>query len=226
MSEEPGSYTELLLTIEGQNKLRKHELIAFMQLLRIANALRFQMTLLLSTKDEKDNILRLRSQVEIYAVMASLFKEATKEFFNNLFKVLGPLSDNEQLKEMLNEYDQKTRNYKNDEVLQIIDYIRNNFSFHMKAKLFEDFIVDRNAEKEMIVGITKSGKLIDTCFVPAYDALIFQVGRMTRSLEDKDKVLVWLFDNIFRETDYFCNLLEELGWSIIKKHGAKRLITR
>ncbi|MBA4389719.1 MAG: hypothetical protein C0399_02125, partial [Syntrophus sp. (in: bacteria)] len=128
-------------------------MIAFVQLLRIINALRFQMTLLLSTKDEKDRVFQLRSQVEIYAVMAGLFKEATKEFFNNLFKVLEPLSDKKQLKQTLNEYDARTRNYRNDEVLHIIDYIRNNFSFHMKSKLFEDFIVEGNAKKDMLIGI-------------------------------------------------------------------------
>ena len=50
------------------------------------------------------------------------------EFFNKLFKILEPLSDKKQLKKALNEYDVRTSNYKNDEVLNIIDYIRNNFS--------------------------------------------------------------------------------------------------
>jgi len=184
------------------------------------------MTLLLATKDERDNLFRLRSQVEIYAVMAGLFKEATKEFFNNQFKVLQPLSDEEQLEKSLKAYDDRTRNYMNEEVLRIIDYIRNNFSFHMKSGLFEDYIVDRKAEKDMLIGISKSGTRIDTCFLSAYDAFIFQISRMAESLEDKSKVLDWLFDKILNETDTFCNLLENFGGSIIKKYGGKRLITR
>jgi hypothetical protein len=225
MVKQSASHFELFLTKQGQNNLKKHEMIAFVQLLRIINSLRFQMGLLLHTKDEKDKLFQLRAQVEIYAVMASLFKEATKVFFNKLFKVLDPLSDKKQLKKTLNEYDVRTRDYKNDEVLQIIDYIRNNFSFHMKSELFEGFIVEGNAKKDMLIGIAKSEKIIDSCFVTAYDALIFQAGRMAKSLEDKSKILDWLFDNILREADYFCGLLEKLGGSIIKKYGGKRLIT-
>jgi hypothetical protein len=183
------------------------------------------MTLLLATKEEKDSLFRLRSQVEIYAVMASLFKEATKEFFNNQFKVLQSISDGKQLKQALKEYDDRTRDYKTDEVLNIIDYIRNNFSFHMKSKLFEGYIVDGDAKKDMLIGISKSGKLIDTCYLGAYDAFIFQIAKMADSLEDKNKVLEWLFDRVFNETHYFCDLLEKFGGSVIKKYGGKRLIT-
>jgi hypothetical protein len=183
------------------------------------------MALLLHTKDENDKLFRLRSQIEIYAVMASLFKEATKEFFNKLFKILEPLSDKKQLKKTLNEYGVRTSNYKNDEVLNIIDYIRNNFSFHMKSKLFEDYIVEGEAKKDMLIGIARSEKIIDSCFLAAYDALIFQVSRLANSLEDKSKIFDWLFDNIFYEANFFCDLLEKLGASIIKKYGAKRLIT-
>lgn len=225
MSKQTASHFELFLTKDGQNTLKKNEMIAFVQLLRIINALRFQMALLLHTKDEKDKLFRLRAQVEIYAVMASLFKEATKEFFNNLFKVLEPLSNKNQLKKALVDYDVKTKNYKNDEVLLIIDYIRNNFSFHIKSKLFENYIVEGDAKKDMLIGIAKSEKIIDTCFLTAYDALIFQVGSMAKSLEDKSKILDWLFDNILRETNYFCDLLEKLGGSIIGKYGGKRLTT-
>jgi hypothetical protein len=224
MSEQSNSHFELFLTKQGLNRLKKEEVIAFVQLLRIINLLRFQMALLIYTKDEKDNLFQLRSKVEIYAGMASLFKEATKEFFNNLFKVLEPLSDKKQLKKNLNEYDVRTRSYKNDEVLQIIDYIRNNFSFHIKSKLFEDFIVDGEAKQDMLIGIARSEKIIDRCFLAAYDALIFQVSRMAKSLEDKSKILEWLFDNVFRETNYFCDLLEKFGASIIKKYGGKRLV--
>jgi hypothetical protein len=225
MSDQSVSHFELLLTRQGQNKLKKHELVAFLQLLRIINTLRFQMALLLHTKDENDKLFRLRSQIEIYAVMASLFKEATKEFFNKLFKILEPLSDKKQLKKTLNEYGVRTSNYKNDEVLNIIDYIRNNFSFHMKSKLFEDYIVEGEAKKDMLIGIARSEKIIDSCFLAAYDALIFQVSRLANSLEDKSKIFDWLFDNIFYEANFFCDLLEKLGASIIKKYGAKRLIT-
>jgi len=225
MSEEGNSHFELFLTADGQNRLKTPEMVALMQLLRIVNALRFQMTLLLATKEEKHSLFRLRSQLEIYAVMASLFKEATKEFFNNQFKVLQSISEDKQLKLALKEYDDRTRAYKNDEVLNIIDYIRNNFSFHMKSKLFEDYIVDGQANKDMLIGISISGALIDTCYIGAYDAFIFQISRMAESLEDKSKVLEWLFDKIFNETHYFCDLLEKFGGSVVKKYGGKRLIT-
>jgi hypothetical protein len=182
------------------------------------------MALPLHTKDEKDRLFQLRSRLEVYAILASSFKEAAKEFYNNLFKILEPLSDNKQLKDALTEYDVRTRNYKDDEVLQIIDYIRNNFSFHMKSKLFEDFIIEGNAKEDMLIGVAKSEKIIDCCFLPAYDALIFQVSRMAKSLTDKSKILDWLFDNTLREADYFCDLLEKFGGSIIKKYGAKKLV--
>jgi hypothetical protein len=198
-------------------------MIAIMQLLRIINALRFQWTLLLHTKDEKDGLFRLRSQLEIYAILASLFKEAAKEFYNNLFKTLVPLSDEKELKDALTEYDIKTRNYKNDEVLQIFDYIRNNFSFHIKSQLFENYIIEGEAKDDMLIGIATSEKIIDQCFLEAYKALIFQVSGMAKSLTDKSKIIDWLFDNIRDEADYFCDLLEKFGGSIIKKYGGKRL---
>ena len=223
MIEEPATHFEIYLTKQGQNNLTKREMIAFMQLLRIINALRFQMALLLHTKDEKDRLFRLRSQLEIYAILASSFKEAAKEFYNNLFKTLGPLSDEKELKDALTEYDIKTRNYKDDEVLQIIDYIRNNFSFHIKSQLFDNYIIEGDAKEDMLIGIAKSEKIIDQCFLKAYDALIFQVSGMAKSLTDKSKIIDWLFDNILHEADYFCDLLEKLGGSIIKKYGGKRL---
>jgi hypothetical protein len=224
MIEEPATHFEIYLTKQGQNNLTKREMISFMQLLRIINALRFQMALLLHTKDEKDRLFRLRSQLEICAILASSFKEAAKEFYNNLFKTLGPLSDEKELKNALTEYDIKTRNYKDDEVLQIIDYIRNNFSFHMKSRLFDNYIVEGDAKEDMLIGIAKSERIIDQCFLKAYDALIFQITAKAKSLTDKSRIIEWLFDNILCETDYFCDLLEKFGGSIIKKYGGKRLV--
>ena len=124
----------------------------------------------------------------------------------------------------LTKYEMKTRNYKDDEVLQIIDYIRNNFCFHISSKLFDNYIIEGRAKKDMLIGIAKSEKIIDQCFVTAYNALIFQVSGMAKSLTDKRKILDWLFDNIGQEVDYFCDLLEKLGGSIVKKYGTKRLV--
>jgi len=224
MTEEPTTHFEIYLTKQGQNKLKKGEMIALMQLLRIINTLRFQMAMLLHTKDETDRLFQIRSQLEIYAILASSFKEAVKEFYNNLFKILRPLSDEKELKDALTKYDTKTRNYKDDEVLQIIDYIRNNFSFHIKSQLFDNYIIEGDAKEDMLIGIAKSEKIIDQCFLKAYDALIFQVTKMAKSLTDKSKILDWLFDNIREEVDYFCDLLEKLGGSIVKKYGGKRLV--
>jgi hypothetical protein len=222
MTEEPATYFEIYLTKQGQNNLAKREMIALMQLLRIINALRFQMALLLHTRDEKGRLYQLRSQLEIYAILASSFKEAAKEFYNNLFKILRPLSEEEELKDALTKYDTKTRNYKDDEVLQIIDYIRNNFSFHIKSELFDNYIIEGDAKEDMLIGIAKSEKIIDQCFLKAYDALIFQLTKMAKSLTDKSKILDWLFDNILHEADYFCDLLEKFAGSIVKKYGGKR----
>jgi hypothetical protein len=224
MVEQSDEYIEVLLTKKGQNDLSKREMIAVMQLLRITNALRFQIGLLLHTKDEKDKLFQLRSQIEIYSIIASSFKEATKEFYNNLFKILGPLSDEEELKNKLAEHDSRTREYKEDEVLFIIDYIRNNFSFHIKSRLFDNYIIEGDAKEDMRIGIAKSEKIIDWCFLKSYDALIFQVSGMAKSLMDKSKITDWLFDNIIRETDYFCDLLEKFSGSILKKYGGKRLV--
>lgn len=223
MIEESAARYEIYLTKQGQNKLTKREVIAFLQLLRIINALRFQMSLLLHTKDEKDGLFRLRSQMEIYAIMASSFKESVKEFYNNLFKTLGPLSDKKEVKEALTEYDKKTRNFKDDEVLNIIDYIRNNFSFHISSNLFHNYVIEGEAKEDMLIGIAKSDKLIDQCYLKAYDALIVQIGGMSKSVTDKSKIIDWLFDNILRETDYFCDLIDKLGGSIIKIYGGKKL---
>jgi len=223
MIEEPATHFEIYLTKHGQNKLTKGEMIALMQLLRIINTLRFQIGLLFHTKDETERLFRIRSQLEIYAILASSFKEAVKEFYNNLFKILGPLSEEKELKDALTKYDTKTRNYKDDEVLRIIDYIRNNFSFHIKSQLFDNYIIEGDAKEDMLIGIAKSEKIIDQCFLKAYDALIFQVTEMAKSLTDKSKILDWLFDNIGQEVDYFCDLLEKLGGFIVKKYGGIRL---
>lgn len=223
MIDKPDTNFEIYLTKQGQNNLTKREMISFMQLLRIVNALRFQMALLLPTRDEKDKLFRLRSQLEIYAILASSFKEATKEFFNNLFKTLKPLSDEKELKNELVEYDTKTRNFQDDEVLNIINYIRNNFSFHISSKLFNNYVIESDAKEDMLIGIARSEKIIDQCFLPAYEALIFQVSGLAKSLTDKGQIVDWLFENIHHEVDYFCDLLEKFGGSIIKKYGGKRL---
>jgi hypothetical protein len=223
MIEESAAHYEIYLTKQGQNALTKHQVIAFLQLLRMINALRFQMSLLLHTRDEKDGLFRLRSQLEIYAILASTFKESVKEFYNHLFKTLGPLSDKEEVKEALTEYDKKTKNFKDDEVLNIIDYIRHNFSFHIKSNLFQNYVIEGDAKEDMLIGVAKSEKVIDQCFLKAYDALIFQICEMAKSVTDKSKIIDWLFDNILRETDYFCDLLDKLGGSIIKKYGGKKL---
>ena len=127
------------------------------------------------------------------------------------------------MKDTLTGYGIKAKNYKNDEVLQIIDYIRNNFSFHMSSQLFDNFIIEGDAKEDILIGIARSEKIMDQCFLKAYDALIFQVTEIAKSLTDKSKILDWLFDNILREADYFCDLLEKFGGSIAKKYGAKRL---
>lgn len=223
MTKEPTTYFEVYLTKQGQNNLTKGQMIAFLQLLRIINALRFHMSLLLHAKDEEDGLFRLRSQLEVYAILAGSYVEAVKEFYNNLYKTLGPLSDNKGLKDLVSQYGIKTKNYKTDEVLKIIDYIRNVFSFHMDPKLFKDYVIEGSAKEDMLIGIAKSEKIIDQCFLKAYDALIFQVTGMAKSLKDKEKIIDWLFDGILHETDYFCDLLEKLGGSIIKKYGGKRI---
>lgn len=223
MAEEPEAHIEVFLTKKGLNDLKKRELIAIMQLLRIINALRFQMGLLLHTKDEKDKLFRLRSELEIFSILAGSFKEAIKEFYNNLFKILGPLSDEKELKKVLMEYDTKTRYFKENEVLFIIDYIRNSFSFHIKSELFNNYIIEDDAKEDMLIGIAKSTRIIDWCFLKAYDALIFQVSGMAKSLIDKTKITDWLFENIMREANYFCDLLENFAGSIVKKYGEKRL---
>jgi hypothetical protein len=223
MVEETTAYVEMYLTKEGLNNLTKPQMITILQLLRITNALRFQMSLLLHTMDEKDRLFRLRSQLEIYAILASSFKEASKEFYNNLFKVLRPLSEESELLNALVEYDIKTRNYKDDEVLRLIDYIRNNFSFHIRSGIFDNYIVEGDAKEDMIIGIAKSEKVVDWCFLKAYDALIFQVSEMAKSPMDKAKIPDWLFDKILHEADYFCKLLEKFAGSILKKYGVKKI---
>jgi hypothetical protein len=223
MTEETTTYLELFLTKQGQDNLAKNQMIALLQLLRITNALRFHMSLLLHTKDEKDRLFRLRSQLEVYAILASSYVEAVKEFYNNLYKTLESLLDDKELKDLVNQYGIKTKSYKSDEVLKMIDYIRNVFSFHMDPKLFKDYIIEGAAKEDMLIGIARSDKIIDQCFLKAYDALIFQITGMAKSLTDKSKIIDWLFDSILHETDYFCGLLEKLGGSIIKKYGGKRL---
>lgn len=223
MTEEPTMCFEIYLTKDGQNNLAKGQMIALLQLLRITNALRFHMSLLLHTKDEKDRLFRLRSQLEVYTILGSSYVEAVKEFYNNLYKTLEPLSEDKGLKDLVNQYSIKTKNYKTDEVLKIIDYIRNVFTFHMDPKLFKDYIIEGSAKEDMLIGIAKSEKIIDQCFLKAYDALIFQITGMATTLTDKSKILDWLFDAILHETDYFCDLLEKFGGSIIKKYGGKRI---
>lgn len=171
MVEESTEYLEVYLPKDAQNQLAKREMLAIMQLLRITNALRFQIGLLLHTTSEKDRPFRLRAQLEIYAILASSFKEATKEFYNALFKILAPLSGETQLLDELTEYDKKTRKYKDNEVLKIIDYIRNNFSFHIRSGLFDQYIVEGDARKDLLIDIAKSEKIGDWCFLKAYDAL-------------------------------------------------------
>ena len=63
MIEGPATHFEIYLTKLGQNNLAKREMIALMQLLRIINALRFQITLLLHTKDEKRQAFSLKGTV-------------------------------------------------------------------------------------------------------------------------------------------------------------------
>lgn len=99
MTEETTTYFELFLTKQGQDNLPKSQMIALLQLLRITNALRFHMSLLLHSKDEKDSLFRLRSQLEVYAILASSYVEAVKEFYNNLYKTLESLSDDKELKD-------------------------------------------------------------------------------------------------------------------------------
>jgi hypothetical protein len=216
-------HIELYLTKTGQNALKKREMIALMQLFRIINALRFQTSLLLHIQDEEDSVFYLRSELEIISVLAGSFKEATKEFYNNLFKVLRPLSDEVDLKYQIEKHSNRTRDYKNDEILNIIDYIRNNFSFHHKSELFKNYILDGDAKDDLLLGVAKSEKIKDWCFLKSYDALIFQVGNLATSLSDKREVPNWLFKEIFKEVDYFCDLLEKFAGSVVKKYGEKRL---
>ena len=223
MENKCGSHIEVFLTKQGQNSLQKVEMIALMQLLRIINALRFQMSLLLHIKDEKDRLFYLRSQLEIISLLAGSYKEATKEFYNHLFQVLRSLSDEEDLKLSIDKHDNRTKNYKNDEVLSIIDYIRNNFSFHLKSELFKNYIIDGDAEDDMLLGVAKSERITDWCFLKTYEALLFQIGNMATSLSDKQEVPDWLFKKIFQEVDYFCHLLENFAGSIVNKYGEKRL---
>jgi len=42
---------------------------------------------------------------------------------------------------------------------------------------------------------------------------------------DKSKITDWLFDKKLHETDVFCDLLEKLAGSIMKKYGGKKLAT-
>jgi hypothetical protein len=224
MIEEPATRIEIYLTKQGQNNLTKRQMISLMQLLRIINTLRFQMTLLLQTVSENDKLFQLRSQVEIYAILASSFTEAVKEFYNNLFKTLRPLSDEEGMKDALAKYKIKIEDRKNDEALQIIEYIRNNFCFHISSELFKNFVNEDDAKKDVRIGIAKSEKISDFCFLSVYDALIFEVTRMVKSRVDQEQTADWLFTTILSEADYFCNLLENFGGSIIKKYGYKRLV--
>lgn len=216
------SKIEIYLTKEGQNNLEKREIIAILQLLRIIDALRFKMTLTIHTKDEKDDLFLLSAHFEIYTLLASTFKEATKEFYNNLCETLYPLLDDEELKKSLKEYDNKTRNYQNDEVLRIIDYIRNNFSFHLKSELIKKYIVEKDAKEDMLIGIARSKRRMDCCFLPGYDALIYKLCAMAESLDDENKIHEWLFDNIKRESEYFFSLLENLAGCILKKYAKQR----
>jgi hypothetical protein len=229
MEEKSGKMIGIYLTKQGQNSLQKSQMIALLQLLRITNALRFHMSLLLHTIDEKNKIYRLRSQLEIYSIMGSSYFEAVKEFYKNLYKTLEPLSDDNDLKDLVNQYDTKIKNFRAgkapNEVLKIIDYIRNVFSFHMDPKLFKDCIIEDSAKEDMLIGIARSEKLIDQCHLKAYDALIFQVARMAESLQDKSKIIEWLFEAIFQETNYFCDLMENFCASIVKKYGSKMLVT-
>jgi hypothetical protein len=225
MAEEQATCLEIYLTKDGQNSLSKREMVAIMQLLRIITALRFQTSLFLPFKEEKHLVFKLRAQMEISAILASSFKEAAKEFFNNLFKILSRLSDEEDLKRELSAYDQKTKNFKDGGVHQIVDYIRNNFSFHMSSDLFKDYVTEDNAIADMLIGIALSERIGDCLFTKGYDALIFQITKMAENISEKTKIPDWLMENIVRETDYFCDLLEKFGGSIVKKYGVKRLAT-
>jgi hypothetical protein len=223
MIEEPNTRIEIYLTKQGQNNLTKRQMISLMQLLRIINTLRFQMTLLSHAVNQNDMLFRLRSEIEVCTILASSFKEAIKEFYNNkLFITLNPLSDEEETKEALAKYKIRTDNYKDDEVFRLFDYIRNNFCFHISSELFENFVNEDDAKKDILIAIAKSKKISDFCFLSVYDALILEVTGMVKNHLDQAQFADWLFKTVVEETDHFCNLLENFGGSILKKYGCQK----
>jgi hypothetical protein len=213
---EKTKYRNVYLTIKGQNELSKNQFIAFCQILRIVESLRFHMSLMILIDGETEEIYRLRNQFEIYASIASKYKEAIKEIFNNQYAEIIKLIRNESLIHEWKKYKKKIDNYKSDIVQKIFDELRNVYSFHMRDVLFRPYVNDNKATEKQLIITSRSNMIIDTIYLPGYDAVFNVLGDITKDIVEPKKMINFVFKHTRDEVDILCKLCEKTIKDIMK----------
>ena len=205
------------------SQMSKKETIIFFQILRIINSLEYWMRLHLIIKEEQNRVFEYRNRTELYFALISSYKEATKEFCNNLANGLLNMNLSDVVKRKISEYKKWLENWKQDEYLQVVDRIRNCLRFHLDSCIYDKTIKEGNQREDILIGVAIGDRVKDFIFIEPYTSEISYIAEIVPD-NVKEEKLDWIQQRTVKETDKFVKLLKESIREIFKGNAYKKYI--
>ena len=216
---------KLYIKADYFSKLPKKHVVTLYQVFRIINNLEFQIRSYLAMSKEQDQMFQLRNQLEYFFGIMSSYKEATKEFGNNLANDMLEMDLSESLRGDISEYNSWLDTWETDPYLQVVDRVRNCLRFHFKTSIYDNSIKDGNQSEDLMIGYAIGDTYMDFMYTEPYsmelqyicESVPSEIGRGQESID-------WIKEQSSAKIDKFLKMLRKVARELLKDNVYKKYI--
>ncbi|HUX11818.1 MAG TPA: hypothetical protein VMW87_02250 [Spirochaetia bacterium] len=213
----------LFLSKEKISLMPRDELSAFLQVLRIDNAIRTPMKLHLKLRDNPDGVESTKDKIDLMLQMVATYYEGVRTFARNLYPRLNVaryLSPDRQvwfesLRERLNKLDE-------DYFLKMAATIRDKIVGHFDHDVILSSVTEGAATEDFLFAYLKDATVNGFVAVEPYSMVGGFLSKLLPPEVPKGDTWMWINDTAFREADLFCRFLEHFSAAFAAENGVKR----
>jgi hypothetical protein len=215
----------LFLRKERIDQLSKRELINYFQMLRIINSLQYWLRIQVKINKDYDKLFDLRNSIELCFIRIGMFKESLKIFFRDIEPTIDEKYIHKEIKNKLDILKKRVENRKTDDFLRVVDYMRNDISFHFKDSIYSDSITEGgNTKEDLLFGYAVGETYDEFIFLEPYSIVLKYIADHLPENVDKKDVFNWIDKKSNDEISNFSKICERIVREMMKKSTYKKEI--
>ena len=162
---------------------------------------------------------------ELLFTLISIYKEATKAFSNQLLAGLLSMKLSEDTKGHISEYNNWLLTWKEDDYLQVVHNVRNSLCFHFDPKIYDKYIKEGEASKDLLFGIADGERWMDILYTePSSVELNFIADIVPDGVAEGQDKIDWIWNKTVEESSKFMNFINDVIREVLEGNAYKKEI--